>query len=101
MARTPIHPGVILADEIATLELNASKVAKALGVPVNRITQILRGSRNITADTALRLARWLGTTPQFWLNLQQSYDLRMAELQVGKAINHTVKALPHSAHSQL
>ena len=80
MARPPIHPGEILAEELAFLEMTASALARELDVPVNRVTQILHGERGITADTALRLIRWLGTSPELWLNLQTRYELRKAEV---------------------
>ena len=79
MARTPIHPGEILGDELEELEVSAAELARALKVPPNRISQIIAGKRNITADTALRLGRWFGMSARFWLNLQQLYDLRLAE----------------------
>jgi addiction module HigA family antidote len=81
MARTPIHPGEILGDELEELEVSAAELARALKVPPNRISQIIAGKRNITADTALRLGKWFGTSAKFWLNLQQLYDLRLAEKQ--------------------
>ena len=83
MARTPIHPGEILADELAELGLSAAALARILRVPTNRITQILKGQRAITADTALRLGQWLGTGPELWLNLQKSYELRLASQILG------------------
>ena len=70
----PVHPGEILRDELDELGMSAS----ALAVPTSRITAILRGERGITADMALRLSRYLGTTPQLWLNLQQSFELRVS-----------------------
>ena len=79
MARTPIHPGEILGDELEELGLSAAELARAIRVPPNRISQIVAGKRNITADTALRLGKWFGTSARFWLNLQQLYDLRLAE----------------------
>ena len=79
MARTPIHPGEILADELAELSMSAAELARILRVPTNRITQIISGKRAMTADTALRLGKWLGTGPELWLNLQKSYELRLAE----------------------
>jgi addiction module HigA family antidote len=88
MARTPIHPGEILKDEIEELNISAAELAREIKVPPNRITQILLGKRGITADTALRLGKWFGTGPKIWLNLQQSYDLDMAEMQIGKEINN-------------
>ena len=80
-AMRPIHPGEILREEyLAPMDLSANALANALGVPANRISAIVAGERGITADTALRLARALGTTPTFWLNLQQAYELRLAEM---------------------
>ena len=93
MARTPIHPGEILADELEELGMSALALAKALHVPHNRISQILAGRRGITADTALRLSRFFGTTPGFWLNLQKSYELRLAEQESGEEIRQTVAPL--------
>lgn len=85
-----IHPGEHLAEELAALEMSAAALARQLKVPTNRITEILNGERSITGDTALRLAHFFGTSAQFWLNLQNLYELRLAEQKVGKAI----KALP-------
>lgn len=82
----PVHPGEILAEELRELNISANALAKALGVPANRVTAILNGQRGITADTALRLSRYFGTTPQFWLNLQQTYELRRAEIESGDDI---------------
>mgnify|MGYP001378753575 CR=1 FL=1 len=78
MARTPIHPGDHLAEELREIRISAAELARQLDVPVNRITAIIRGTRGITADTALRLGHWFGTSPQFWMNLQQLYELRVA-----------------------
>lgn len=91
MARTPIHPGEILADELKELNISASALARILHVPANRITQILNSRRAITADTALRLGQWLGTGAEFWLNLQKSYELKLAQQQVGQQIAETIK----------
>jgi addiction module HigA family antidote len=91
MTRTPIHPGEILGDELRELNLSAAEVARALGVPTNRITQIVKGQRAMTADTALRLGRWFGMSPEFWMNLQKSYELRLANQQVGNEIRKRVK----------
>ena len=85
-----IHPGEHLAEELAELQMSAAALARHLKVPTNRITQILNGDRDITADTALRLAHFFGTSAQFWVNLQTLYDLRIAQQEAGKAI----KALP-------
>ena len=82
----PVHPGEILREELDTLGLSASALAQALGVPVNRVTMILNGQRGVTADTALRLARYFGTTPQLWLNLQKTWELRRAEIEQGREI---------------
>jgi antitoxin HigA-1 len=90
MARPAIHPGAILAEELAELGMSANELARILHVPTNRITQILNGKRGITADTALRLGQWLGTGPEIWLNLQKSYELRLAEQQVGQIIKDTI-----------
>ena len=96
--RKPIHPGEILAEDILPeLGMNANQVGEALGVPANRISEILRGRRNITADTALRLGRWLGSSPQFWMNLQRAYDLEVAEAELGEEIRTRVKPLKDAA----
>ena len=87
----PVHPGEILGEELQELGLSANALANALGVPTNRITAILKGQRGITADTALRLSRYLGTTPQLWLNLQKTFELRTAEVESGKAIADRVQ----------
>ena len=86
MPRTPIHPGEHLAEELRELGLSAAELSRQIVVPVNRITGIIHGQRGITADTALRLGHWFGTSPQFWMNLQQNYELRLAESQVGAKI---------------
>ena len=93
----PIHPGEILKDELEERGLSANALSKALAVPANRITAILRGQRSVTADTALRLARVFGTTPQFWLNMQQSYELRRAEIEAGREIAKSVRPLQTAA----
>jgi len=86
MARTPIHPGEILSDELEETGLSAKKLADLIEVPPNRLYQILAGKRNITADTALRLSRYFGTSPDFWMNLQNAYELDLARRRLGKAI---------------
>jgi addiction module HigA family antidote len=88
MARLIIHPGEHLADELKALDMSANELAKKLGVPTNRITQIIRGKRGITGDTALRLGRWFGTGPDIWMNLQKNYELRLAEQEIGEALNN-------------
>jgi len=87
MAREPIHPGEILADELTELSISATELARQIKVPANRISQILSGKRSITADTALRLGRWFGTGPKIWLNLQQAYDLDVAALEMGSDLD--------------
>jgi antitoxin HigA-1 len=94
MARTPIHPGEILAEELEERGMSALALAKALHVPANRISQIISGRRGMTADTALRLGQLLGTTPEFWINLQKSYELRLAEQEKGEEIRRLIKPLP-------
>jgi len=87
----PVHPGDILGEELDERGLSASALAAALGVPTNRVTAILNGQRGVTADTALRLARYFGTTPQLWLNLQKTFELRVAEIRSGSEIAHQVQ----------
>ncbi len=86
MARTPIHPGEILADELNELSLSGAELARLIDVPANRISQIVAGKRNITADTALRLGRYFGTSPDFWMNLQKTYELDEARATLGPII---------------
>lgn len=93
----PVHPGEILADELIELGMSANKFAKALHVPSNRVSEILRGRRNLTADTVLRLARFFGTTPVFWMNLQMTYDLRSTEIDHGDEIIAEVEQLERCA----
>ncbi len=87
----PVHPGEILRDELDELAMSAKAFAEALDVPANRISAILKGQRGVTADTALRLSRYLGTTPQVWLNLQKAFEIRVAELGSGKEITKRIK----------
>jgi len=87
MAHPSIHPGEHLALELEKLGIFASELARRLEVPPNRITAILKGQRAITGDSALRLAHFFGTSPEFWMNLQSLYDLRIAQCKCGKAIN--------------
>ncbi len=90
MTRSSIHPGEHLSEELHTLGMSAAELARQLDVPTNRVTQILNGQRAITGDTALRLAHFFGTSPEFWLNLQNIYELRVARQEAGKII----KGLP-------
>jgi addiction module HigA family antidote len=88
----PIHPGEVLREEyLVPLGMSASALAKALRVPANRINGIVNETRGITADTALRLARFFGTSAELWLNLQKAYELRVAEIEVGRKIKQEVK----------
>jgi antitoxin HigA-1 len=87
MAITAVHPGGHLAEELKELRMSAAELARKLDVPTNRITGILNGQRAITGDTALRLAHFFGTSPEFWLNLQSLYELRGAQEKAGKSIN--------------
>ncbi len=82
MKRAPIHPGEILkAEFLDEYDLSAYALAKALKIPTNRVTSIVNGQRSVSTDTALRLARFFGTTPEFWLNLQVRYDLQTIATQ--------------------
>ena len=87
----PIHPGEILAGEMETLGVSANALARDLDVPTNRVTAILAGKRGITADTALRLARYFGTSARLWMNLQTAYDLAAAEAESGARIDARVR----------
>jgi len=86
MARTPIHPGEILLDELDEIGLSAKKLADVIQVPPNRLYQLLAGKGNVTADTALRLGQYFGMSADFWMNLQSAYELDLARQQNGKAI---------------
>lgn len=91
----PIHPGEILREEfMEPLGLSQNKLAEALGVDAGRINRIVTGKCRITADTALRLAKYFGTTPQLWMNLQSHYDLEVAQDNSAKEIDETVKVRP-------
>jgi len=96
MALTAIHPGEHLAEELKELGMSAAELARRIQVPTNRITGILNGQRAITGDTALRLAHFFGTSPEFWLNLQSLYELRLAQRKAGNSI----KALPTLKQSE-
>ena len=91
----PIHPGEILRKEyLVPLGMSANVLAHAIGAPANRVSLIVAGKRAVTADTALRLARALGTTPEFWLNMQQSYDLRLAETESAANLRTVRRVVP-------
>jgi addiction module HigA family antidote len=97
MPRIAIHPGEHIADELEAQGLSASELARILHIPANRLTEIIRGRRGISADTALRLAWWLGTSPEYWMNLQRNYELRLAEAAHGEEIRREITPLPRPA----
>lgn len=85
-----VHPGAILAGELEELEITPTELARQIGVPANRVSQIIAGERSVTGDTALRLGHWFGMEPQFWINLQSQHDLAVARRELGDAL----QALP-------
>jgi antitoxin HigA-1 len=87
MTRAAIHPGEHLKDELDELGISASELARQLRVPANRVTEIIAGERSVSAETAVLLGHWFGTSPSFWLNLQTMYDLRIAERALGKTLS--------------
>ncbi len=91
----PIHPGELLGDELKEIGVSLNELGRALRVPMNRISAIVGGKRAITVDTAMRLARYFGTSPRYWLNLQNAYDLEVAGQQMGSRIEKEV--LPRTA----
>jgi addiction module HigA family antidote len=98
----PIHPGeILLEDFMKPIGLSQYRLAKDIGVPALRISQIIRGKRSITADTALRLARYFGTGPAVWLRLQARYDLEVTESRIAKQINKEVKVLKFDPTSEI
>ena len=86
MLKRAIHPGLVLKDELSELGITPTEFARQIGVPPNRVSQIINGKRAITGDTALRFGHWFGVEPEFWLNLQNQFDLVRANRQSGKAI---------------
>jgi antitoxin HigA-1 len=91
LARSAIHPGEHLAEELREIGMSAAALARQIDVPVNRVTGIINGQRGITADTALRLGHWFGTSAEFWLNLQSLYELRLARQEVGDEVRKLPK----------
>ena len=92
MTMKPPHPGETLKEEyLVPLGMSVNALAKELGIGAARLNEIVLGRRGVSADTALRLARYFGTTPELWLNLQAFHDLRMAQRKAGRAIERTVK----------
>ena len=107
MARTPIHPGEILGEELEEIGISSAELSRTLRVPPNRISQLVAGKRAMTADTALRLARYFGTSADLWMNLQKTYELDLARKEAGKTIDsipqrkparRAASAAEHSAH---
>ena len=90
----PVHPGEMLREEwLVPLEMNANQLAKALSVPRQGVYEIVNEKRGLSAEMALRLARWSGMTPRFWLGLQEQYDLETAEMEDGERIAREVRPL--------
>jgi addiction module HigA family antidote len=86
MLMRAVHPGEVLKDELDELGVTPTEFARQIDVPPNRVSQIIAGKRAVTGDTALRLGHWFGTEPQFWLNLQSAYEIRIAEEKAGREI---------------
>lgn len=101
MARTPIHPGEILSDELEEIGLSAKRLADVIEVPPNRLYQILAGKRNLTADTALRLSQYFGMSADFWMNLQSAYELNLARQRLGKTIQRIPRRSETAAEARL
>ena len=99
MAREPIHPGEILADELAEIGISAAELSRQIDVPPNRISQIVRGMRDVTADTALRLGKFFGTGPELWMNLQKTYELDKAKAEIGSKIQKIHQWQPQEARA--
>lgn len=97
MTLPAIHPGYQIELELVELDMSATKAAKILGIPQNRLTEIIRGRRGISADTAIRLATWLGTSPQYWMNLQRDYEISLAEKERGDEIRKSIVPLHQAA----
>ena len=86
---TPIHPGEVLSEDyLKPLEMSQNALAKAIGVPADRISEIIRGRRGITGDTALRLSHYFDTTPQFWLGLQADYEIEVAQDRLADSLKN-------------
>jgi len=93
----PVHPGEILKDELNELHMSGNALALALRIPANRVTEIINGRRSVSADTALRLARYFGTSAQLWMNLQSHFDLETAEQAIAARIEAEVRPLRHAS----
>ena len=94
MIREPIHPGEFLADELAEIRMSLTELSRQICVPPNRISQIIRGRRDVTADTALRLGRFFGTGPELWMNLQKAYELDKARAEMGPILQEIAQWRP-------
>ncbi|QJE72595.1 HigA family addiction module antidote protein [Aerophototrophica crusticola] len=94
-ALAPVHPGEVLAEELEVLGVSVAALARALDVPQSRMAELVKGTRSVTADTALRLGTYFGNSPRFWLNLQAAYDLAVAREKSGSHIAAVVR--PHAA----
>lgn len=92
--KAPIHPGEILADELAEIGLTAIELGRRLGVSKNRLYQIINGKRDLTADTALRLGQFFGTGPEFWMNLQKAYELDVGRQKIGNRLKRIKRYAP-------
>jgi antitoxin HigA-1 len=92
---SPIHPGAILREDLRDSGISLNRLARDLRVPMNRISAIVNGKRSISADTSMRLARYFGTSAQYWMNLQAAYDLAVAQQKIGARIGREV--LPRCA----
>jgi addiction module HigA family antidote len=95
--RPPVHPGRALRMILEDAKLSANEVALALRIPANRLTEIINGKRSISADTAMRLGRYFGTSPQMWMNLQSHYDLEVAEAALAERIDSEVRPYQKTA----
>jgi antitoxin HigA-1 len=91
MTRTPIHPGEVLADELEAIGLSAKKLADVIEVPPSRVYQVLAGKRNVSADTALRLGKYFGMSAEFWMHLQNDYELDFARQLSGNEIQRVAR----------
>ena len=91
-----MHPGELLKDELVELDMSVSEFAKALAVPRCQVKAVLQCDDPITAELALRLSRYFGTTPELWINLQKRYELRLAEIQIGPEIQEQVQPRPET-----
>lgn len=98
--KDPIHPGEILGEELEFIGMNASELAERIGVPKNRLYQIVNGKRSVTADTAMRLAKFFGTTPKFWLNLQNSYELDLLSHEIDDSLQDITPYTPPAESMQ-